>query len=180
MKCKVVVREWLNDVEFYFYEEHEHEIYVAKPVEFIFEKHPMGASVDPKKATFTLRYEKAIGLVESLLSEARFSMLGSNQRMRKDDLLEGGELKATKEHLKDMQKLVFEVLPKPPVIIQGNAGEPYSWQREMLLTPRSESDEVKVKKSRIRLAAKSCGTAHQILEQIFPELFGPGWKNETD
>lgn len=172
MKCKVVIREWLNDVEFYFYEENDRQIYVAKPVEFIFEKHEQGAAVDPEKATFTLGYGKAIELVESLLTEARFSMLGSAQRMRKDDLLEGGELKATKEHLRDMQKLVFEPPKHLAPMVIGNATSGIS-----MLAGIREPDEVVVKASRVRTAARSCGTAAEILKEIFPELFLSGWQD---
>ena len=99
--------------------------------------------------------------------------------------VESGELKATKEHLKDMQKLVFEILPKPPVIIQGNPDAPRresidSWVRGRLGLSDTESDEVKVKKNHVRAAAKQCSQAKGILNAIFPELFGPGWERETD
>lgn len=155
MKCKVIVREWMDDVEFYFYKEINHEIYIAEPIaNLTFKKHEEYRAIDPKRATFTLKYSEAINFVESILSESRHAYLGSSQRMRSDDVLEGGELKATKYHLEDMrlmvEKLMVSFVQPPAPLIQ----------------PR-----------RVIEAARSCGTAAQVLQKIFPEYFPPGWEN---
>lgn len=189
MKCKVVVREWLNDVEFYFYEDQNHEIYVAEPVSFTFHRHEKGSAIDPKKATFTLDYSKAIELVESVLEEARFAMIGSSQRMRKDDLLEGGELKAMRDHLADMKKLVFTPPEHlKPTSIWHSSGIPSPMTPTAFPNARKFGeqwvagmvDTVSVRKDRVRRAAKQCSNAKGILAELFPEVFGPGWEYEID
>ena len=92
----------------------------------------------------------------------------------KDKLsIESGELKATKEHLKDMQKLVFEQNPPPPLIWRSPREYGADWVAGIV-------DTVSVRKNRVRRAAKQCQNARGVLAELFPELFGPGWENESD
>ena len=109
----------------------------------------------------------------------------------KDKLsIESGELKAMKEHLADMKKLVFEPPPHfAPIIIAGDnnpailnlgKGPCYPGRvtpgRALYSTP----GDLKVDAGRVRKAAKTCPNAEGVLRELFPELFSPGWKNETD
>lgn len=104
--------------------------------------------------------------------------------------VESGELKATKEHLTDMKKLVFEP-PKhfAPIIISPgqqsiDLGTDFRGGR---ITPGrawySTPADLKISASRVLKAAKKCGNAAEVLKELFPEVFGPGWerfKDETD
>lgn len=116
----------------------------------------------------------------------------------KDKLsIESGELKAMRDHLADMKKLVFTPPPHfAPIIVTGGPDIktiPYPTPGKMtpgrVFMPGSENGydplpcdrTVAVKASRVRKAAKQCGNAASVLKEVFPELFGPGWQSdETD
>jgi len=85
----------------------------------------------------------------------------------KDKLsIESGQLKAMREHLDDMKKLVFSPpIHMAPIVIGGE---------------HRDYDKVAIKANRIRRAAKQCSQTKSVLAEIFPELFGPGWEHEAD
>ena len=97
--------------------------------------------------------------------------------------IESGELKAMKDHLADMKKLVFTPPAHllAPIIISGEnrqslPGGPFFPGRVSYSTP----DDIKIDRGRLRMAARKCANAEAVLKEIFPEVFGMGWRNETD
>lgn len=106
----------------------------------------------------------------------------------KDKLsIESGELKAMREHLADMKKLVFTPPPHFAPATFGNATSGLSMLGRITpgraVMPGSEHygyDRVAVRANRVRRAAKQCSNAREVLAELFPEVFRHGWKNKTD
>ena len=101
--------------------------------------------------------------------------------------VESGELKATKEHLADMKRLVFTPPAHfaPKVIEFGNSTSGLSMVGGLTpgratMIPIPPYDTVSVRASRVRRAAKQCSNARGVLAELFPEVFGPGWEYEAD
>lgn len=85
--------------------------------------------------------------------------------------VETGELKATKEHLADMKKLVFEYLAKP-MVLDFDTGKIMPGRPAY-----SSPGDLKVDAGRVIRAARTCGQAAGVLKELFPELFAPGWES---
>lgn len=96
----------------------------------------------------------------------------------KDKLsIESGELKAMREHLADMKKLVFTPPPHLAPIPMGNTTSGLSMLGHV--TPGrawySTPDVLTIKKDRVRAAAGNCAQTKIVLKTLFPEAF-----DETD
>jgi len=85
----------------------EGQLYVAEPIQFIFNRHELGKRVKP---TLELDDRDAIPFIEAL-KEA----LNGHQEI-KADVIEG-ELKATKEHLRDLKILLWKKVGLDTTII---------------------------------------------------------------
>jgi len=96
--------------------------------------------------------------------------------------VESGELKATKEHLTDMKKLVFEPPAHFAPMLMGNTTSGFSMLGPMTpgRTFYSTPADLKISASRVLKAAKKCGNAAEVLKELFPEVFGPGWERFKD
>jgi len=142
-----------------------HVVRVLRPVEFKWQEYVQGHLLP--EPTIAGRTQEVEMIFEKFIEQVKEAGYGRDKLS-----VESGELKATKEHLTDMKRLVFDP-PKhfAPMVI-GNATSGIS-----MLAGLRGSDEVVVKASRVRTAARSCGTAAEILKEIFPELFPPGWKD---
>jgi hypothetical protein len=108
MKVKIVSREWLNDVEFYYYTEENGRIFIAKPVEQEMILHERGVALS--RPTFTIPYDGAIEFVQSVISEAKSCYLGTAKRFREENVFEAEEIKILKEELADWKKLALTLL----------------------------------------------------------------------
>jgi hypothetical protein len=101
----------------------------------------------------------------------------------KDKLsIESGELKAMREHLADMKKLVFTPPPHFAPMLMGNTTSGFSMLGPMTpgRTFYSTPADLKISASRVLKAAKKCGNAAEVLKELFPEVFGPGWERFKD
>jgi len=90
--------------------------------------------------------------------------------------IESGELKATKEHLADMKKLVFSPPHHftPQIITVGETSPGRYQPKERIY------GEAPVYSARLRKAAKRCPQAETVLKEIFPEVFTSGWQSLDD
>jgi len=156
----------------WFYEKDEVSgtIRILRPIEFKWEEHKIGARLP--SPTIDTDSHSVRPFLEKFIERLKEGGYGRDKVS-----VESGELKATKEHLKDMQKLVFNALLQPhPIICEPGRITP---GRTFYSTPA----DLKISVSRVLKAAQKCPNAAGVLKELFPEVFGPGWerfKNETD
>ena len=113
MKVKIISRVWMNDTEFYFYDDRSRPISVAEPVQLKFKLHDPGAMIGPGSSTaptFVLNYAQSIEFVDSVIEEARLSYLGDAQKYHKENVFEAEEIKILKEELASWKKLAMTLL----------------------------------------------------------------------
>lgn len=98
MEVKIYTRPDFGEQEIIIYEERGGKIYVAKPVEFIFEEYIPAKYAEP---TIKLSHEFAAPFMQAMADELR-----KNGIRTKQDEINEGELVATKHHLSDLRKLL--------------------------------------------------------------------------
>lgn len=137
-------------------------IRVLRPVEFKWEEHRVGTLLPAP--TISGRECETQEIIEAFIEETRKCGYGKDKGAS-----ESGELKATKDHLKDMQKLVFE-----PVQRNVTLPPPPSWVVSPGVLPSVGPATVSVRVDRVKQASKHCPQASEVLKELFPEVFFPG------
>ena len=164
----------------WFYEKDEVSgtIRILRPIEFKWEEHKSGTRLPaPTIDTDTHSVRPFLEKFIERLKEAGYG--------RDKVSVESGELKAMREHLADMKKLVFTPPPHFAPMFMGNTTSGFSMLGP--ITPGrawySTPADLKISVNRVLKAAKTCSQATVVLRELFPEVFGPGWerfKDETD
>jgi hypothetical protein len=102
MKVKIVQNDPFLKTDIYIYEQHEQKRSLAQPVELIFKDiKEADYSTDSIKPTISIHQEFAFALFKALADELHRNGVRTDQ-----DELNEGELKALKNHLEDLRKLL--------------------------------------------------------------------------
>jgi len=118
--------------------------YFVEPLELVFKEIEQGRRLDRPSLSIDERY--AGPFMEALKRAVEQVDMGPVE----------GELKATKYHLEDMRKLIFE-----KTVIE---------LRKPLYVPAGFEDELIVRIGRVKEAIKKCPEARNVLKAIFPDV----------
>lgn len=151
-------------------DDNNHVVRVLRPVEFKWQEYAQGHLLpEPTIAGRTAEVEM---IFEKFIEQVKEAGYGRDKLS-----IESGELKATREHLADMKKLVFTPPPHFTPILMGNVTSGLSMLGH--ITPGrawySTPDVLTIRKDRVRAAAGNCAQTKIVLKTLFPEAF-----DETD
>jgi len=142
---------------------------IVRPLEITLDEHIVGSHLPAP--TFSTRTQWAEMFLEKLVERLKEAGYGRDKVS-----VESGELKATKQHLDDMKRLVFTPPAHLlPIVISG-AGEINRSDMGYAAAPKHPMG-LTVDPGRVLRAAKTCKEATAVLKQLFPELFPPGWES---